>query len=54
MPAREPIFNLPRAVTLSAGVMIVMQIVLSLLPGETGLDVFLSLAMIPALSLIHI
>ncbi|MEJ2517383.1 MAG: rhomboid family intramembrane serine protease [Methyloceanibacter sp.] len=48
MPAREPIFNLPRAVTLSAGLMIVMQIVLSLLPAATGLNVFLTLAMIPA------
>lgn len=48
MPAREPILNVPRAVTLSAGAMIAMQLVLSVLPQETGLTVFLSLAMIPA------
>lgn len=48
MSAREPILNLPRAVTLAAGAMIAMQIVLSVLPLATGLNVFLSLAMIPA------
>ena len=48
MRAREPILNVPRAVTLSAGAMIAMQLVLGLLPLETGIRVFLGLAMIPA------
>lgn len=48
MLAREPILNVPSAVTLSAGAMIAMQLVLSVLPLQTGLDIFLSLAMIPA------
>lgn len=48
MPAREPVFNLPRAVTLAAGLIIVVQILISLLPFDTGITVFLTLAMIPA------
>ncbi|MEM8573305.1 MAG: rhomboid family intramembrane serine protease [Pseudomonadota bacterium] len=48
MPAREPILNVPRAVTLSAGAMIAMQLVLSVLPPQEGLGILLSLAMIPA------
>lgn len=48
MPTREPILNVPRAVTLSAGAMIAMQLVMSVLPFDTGLTLFLTLAMIPA------
>ncbi|MDJ0513672.1 MAG: rhomboid family intramembrane serine protease [Methyloceanibacter sp.] len=48
MPAREPILNVPRAVTLAAGAMIAMQLVLSVLPRQQGLEILLSLAMIPA------
>mgnify|MGYP001551697982 FL=1 len=48
MPAREPILNVPRAVTLAAGAMIAMQLVMSVLPFDTGITVFLTLAMIPA------
>lgn len=48
MPAREPILNVPRAVTLAAALMIAVQIVMSLLPFDTGVRVFLTLAMIPA------
>ena len=48
MSAREPILNVPRAVTLAAGAMIAMQLVMSVLPVDTGLTVFLTFAMIPA------
>ncbi len=48
MSAREPILNVPRAVTLAAGLMVAVQVAMSLLPFDAGVRVFLTLAMIPA------
>lgn len=46
--ASEPIFNVPPSVLIAAAVMIVVQIIKGLLPGETGLQFLLALAFIPA------
>lgn len=48
MSAREPILNVPRAVTIAAGLMVAVQVAMSVLPFDTGVRVFLTLAMIPA------
>ena len=48
MPTGEPIFNVPRAVTLAASLMIAVQAIMRVLRFDTGVAVFLSLAMIPA------
>ena len=48
MTSHEPILNVPRAVTLSLGVMIGIQAVRGLLPDEIDVTVLLSLAFIPA------
>jgi membrane associated rhomboid family serine protease len=47
MASREPILNVPTAVTISAAAMIAMQLILIVLPPELSLSVILSLAMIP-------
>ena len=48
MAAREPVFNVPTAVLVSAGLMIAVQVVRGLLPDEMDLTVLLTLAFIPA------
>jgi membrane associated rhomboid family serine protease len=48
MGSSEPLLNVPRAVTLAAGIMIGIQIVRGLLPDEVDVTVLLSLAFIPA------
>ena len=48
MAEREPIFNVPRAVLVAAGLMIAIQIVRDILPDEIDITVLLTLAFIPA------
>lgn len=48
MGASEPMFNVPRVVLLLAGVMMGMQLILMLLPGEESVQFLLALAFIPA------
>jgi membrane associated rhomboid family serine protease len=48
MAATEPIFNVPRSVLIAAAVMVGVQVVRSLLPEETDLNLLLALAFIPA------
>ncbi len=48
MAASEPMFNVPRAVVVSAAVMIGVQLVRGLLPDEINITVLLTLAFIPA------
>jgi membrane associated rhomboid family serine protease len=48
MAEREPILNVPAAVVIAAGIMILVQVVRGLLPDEMDLTVLLTLAFIPA------
>jgi membrane associated rhomboid family serine protease len=48
MGASEPMFNVPRVVLLLAGIMIGMQLIQMLLPGEESVQFLLALAFIPA------
>ncbi len=48
MAANEPIVNVPRGVSLAAGLMIAIQLVRGFLPDDTDLTVLLALAFIPA------
>jgi len=48
MAVREPVFNVPTAVLVAAGLMIAVQVVRGLLPDEIDITVLLALAFIPA------